>query len=391
MFKDLRRWKIAAATVLLIVIIGASTFFTEKLVAQKAKPQFYVGVEFAYAYDNNTSMESFVGELKGLVDKVKDSTNLFVIGTPDITFNQTALNECCDYIVKAGLSFIVLFTDQTKYSADNNPFVWIQNATQKYGDKFLAVYRFDEPGGNQLDNPPRQMVKSATNITDAATQYNIDYQEHLAAWQQGEKILTADYGLYWFDYKSGFDCILAEFGSNQSRPLAVGLCRGAADAQGKDWGAIVSWTYTQFPYIESGGQLYSDLTLAYNAGAKYAIVFDYPQNGTQYGVLKDEHFNALQNFWNYVKNNPQDHGIDTGKVAYVLPQDYGFGFRRADDNVWGLPQLNNITLSTKILDDSNLLVNKYGLSLDIVYDDPQFNSAVANQYSQLYFWNQTVS
>jgi len=393
--RDLRRWKIATVTIILVVVIVASTFLTTNWVAQKTKPQFYVGVEFAYAYDSTTSIETLVGELKGLADKVKDYTNLFVIGTPDITFNQTALNECCDYITKAGLSFIVLFTDQTKYTKDNNPFTWIQQAPQKYGDKFLAVYRFDEPGGNQLDDGKSQMVSSAENYSDAAATYESRYKAHLVSWQVGEKILTADYGLYWFDYQSGFDCILTEFGSNQSRQLAVGLCRGAAQAQGKDWGAIVTWTYTGAPYIENGSMLSSDLTLAYDAGAKYAVVFDYPGNYSQkgvlqpYGILQPEHFNALQNFWNYVQNNPQKYGSDAGKVAYVLPQDYGFGFRSADDTIWGL--FANATLSSKIWGDVNTLITKYGSTLDIVYYDPEFNSAVTSGHNQLYFWNQTIS
>ena len=385
----MRRWKIATATIILVAVIVTSAFLTANWVAQKTKPKFYVGVEFAYAYDNTTSMESFVEQLRGLVDKVKDYTNLFVIGSPDITFNQTALNESCDYITKAGLNFVVLFTDQTKYTEDNDPFLWIQQAPQKYGDKFLAVYRFDEPGGNQLDHPPTRMVGNAANSTDAASQYLYDYEQHLISWQLGEKILTADYGLYWFDYKSGFDCILTEFGSNQSSQLAVGLCRGAAQAQGKDWGAIVTWTYSSAPYIENGSMLTSDLTLAYNAGAKYAVVFDYPGNYSQYGILQPEHFTALQNFWNYVQNNPQKHGSIKSTVAYILQQNYGFGFRRPDDTIWGL--FSNDSHSAKVWGDVNMLLGKFGSKLDIVYDDPQFNKAIISSYAQLYYWNQTVS
>jgi hypothetical protein len=286
----------------------------------------------------------------------------------------------------------VLFTDQTKYTKDNNPFTWIQQAPQKYGDKFIAVYRFDEPGGNQLDQGKSWMVSKADNLTNAAevaATYVYRYEAHLASWQVGEKILTADYGLYWFDYQSGFDSILTEFGSNQSRQLAVGLCRGAAQAQGKDWGAIVAWTYTGAPYIENGSMLSSDLTLAYDAGAKYAVVFDYPGNGSQYGVLQPEHFNALQNFWNYVQNNPQKHGTEKGTVAYVVPQDYGFGFRQANDTIWGL--FSNAALSAKVWGDIKTLLGRYGPTLDIVYDDPEFNSVVTSGHTQLYFWNQTIS
>ncbi len=64
-----------------------------------------MGVEIAYENAN-------ASDVKVMVDKVKDYTNLIVIGSPEISLNQTALNETCDYISNAGLNFIVLFTKQ---------------------------------------------------------------------------------------------------------------------------------------------------------------------------------------------------------------------------------------------------------------------------------------
>ena len=57
--------------------------------------------------------------VKALVDKVKDYTNLFVIGSVDVTFNRTALDESCDYIVNSGLNFIILFTGINMYNYSN--------------------------------------------------------------------------------------------------------------------------------------------------------------------------------------------------------------------------------------------------------------------------------
>ncbi len=68
-------------------------------------PEFFVGVEFAYGDEN---------DLKDLVDKVKDYTNLFVIGSLDISVNQSLLNATCDYLYAAGLSFIVYFDGFTR-------------------------------------------------------------------------------------------------------------------------------------------------------------------------------------------------------------------------------------------------------------------------------------
>jgi hypothetical protein len=201
-------------------------------------------------------------------------------------------------------------------------------------------------------------------------------------------IFTSDFALYWFDYKAGYDTVFAQFVWNQSRQMAISLCRGAAVAQNKSWGVIITWMYDQLPYIESGPQLYDDMTLAFDEGAKYVVVFDYP-NSTQYGILTDEHFTAMQNFWNYVQSNPQKHGSNSGEVAYVLPRDYGFGFRSYNDNIWGLWSADN--LSSKVWNDANNLISQYDSRLDIVFNDPEYFDAVTSRYNKLFFWNQTVN
>ena len=67
------------------------------------------------------------------------------------------MDESCDYLFSSRLNFIVLFTSFPMYNDSNGwigytIFDWIVDAKQKYGDQFLGIYRFDEPGGNQLDN-----------------------------------------------------------------------------------------------------------------------------------------------------------------------------------------------------------------------------------------------
>jgi len=130
------------------------------------------------------------------------------------------------------------------------------------------------------------------------------------------------------------------------------------------------------------------MELAYRAGAKYIIVFNYPKIGS-YGILTDEHFFALENFWNYAHTHPEEHGIEEGEVAYVLPENYGFGFRDPNDTIWGLWEADE--LSKNIWDDVNNLTNTYSARLDIVYNDPEFNNFVENRYSKLIFWNKTVT
>lgn len=367
-------------TIALISVISVSLFVAIEWFGKDGQsiPEFFVGVDFAYGD---------VSDCKDLVDKVKNYTNLLVIGALEISFNQTWLNETCDYAYDAGLSFIVLFTSTVKY--DYEPYVWTINARQKYGDKFLGIYRFDEPGGNQLDQGPAGLVVEADNYTDAANTYVELLSRHVEFdLYSGSRLFTADYGLYWFDYKAGYNTVLAEFGWNHSRQINVALCRGAARVQNRDWGVMVTWTYNGTPYMESGDELYNDLLLAYHSGAKYVVVFDYPKIAS-YGILTEEHFDALNKFWNYVRSCPENYGIHRGEVAYVLPEDYGFGFRSANDNVWGLWQAN--PLSAMIWDDANNLLDVYGSRLDIVYNDPEFNDAIKSRYDKLVFWNETTA
>ncbi len=364
-----------------MAVILASLFAAVKFISAPAgaeDPDFYVGVEFAYS--------SNVSDLKALVDKVKGYTNLFVIGSIEVTFNETALNEACNYIVGSGLNLIVLFTDTELYSYE--PFVWVDQARQKYGDKFLGVYRYDEPGGNQLDKGPSLLIKEGSSYAEVAASYTDTLKILLSYYlNHTDSVFTADYGLYWFDYKADYRAVFTEFGWNHSRPLHVALCRGAATAFNRDWGAIVTWTYTNGSYIESGDMLYSDLQLAYDAGAKYGVVFDYPKIG-DYGILEEQHCDALKRFWDYIHSNPQNHGVNQAQAAYVLPADYGFGFRSATDKIWGLFDADD--LSAKVWNDTNTLVALYRSHLDIVYDDPATFPAIQNRYDKLYFWNETV-
>jgi hypothetical protein len=362
--------------ILFVSIIAAVEWWLGNV---RASSEFYMGVEFAYS-DN-------VGDLKDLVNKVKDYTNLFVIGAIEITFNQTALNEACDYVVNSGLHLIILFTDSEKYSY--SIFDWMAEAEQKYGDSFLGVYRYDEPGGNQLDNGQSRLIESGKNYTDVAANYTnalnvlIDYYMDYT-----HSVFTADYGLYWFDYEAGYTAVFTEFGWNHSRPTHIALCRGAAEAYNRDWGAIVTWEYTEEPYIEPEEELYEDMILAYKTGAKYVVVFDYPKIG-QYGILTEQHFDVMKDFWTYVHSNPQEHGVIQGEAAYVLPKDYGFGFRNPNDAIWGLWNADN--MSQQVWDGANMLIAQHDSNLDIVYNDPAVMDAVKSRYDKLFFWNETIT
>lgn len=373
---------ILAIAVVLMSVFAVNAFFAHPTVKGR---EFYVGVEYAYADD--------AAQLKALVDKVKDYTNLFVIGSIAISFNRTALDESCDYISRSGLNFIVLFTglDRYNWTRDYNITNWMADAQHKYGDKFLGIYKMDEPGGNQLDQGYSTIIHNATSYADASEKY-VTYLSQMLDYYHPytPRTFTGDYALQWFDYKAGYTAVLGEFVWNESRQRVIAQIRGAATAYQREWGVIVNWKYNTPPYLESGDELYSDLALAYSAGAKYAVVFSYPNTtGNNYGILTEGHFLALQKFWSTLHSDPANFGQNPAQAAYILPKDYGFGFRYASDHIWGL--FPSDSLSAKIYSDVETLADRYGTRFDILYDEPELTAQLLRNYSSVFYSNQSIT
>ena len=78
----------------------------------------------------------------------QDYSNYFLINSYDLSNNETALNEICDYAAEADLHFTVYF-----FSLYNSTWKieWVEAASHRWGEKFLGVYLRDEPGGRQID------------------------------------------------------------------------------------------------------------------------------------------------------------------------------------------------------------------------------------------------
>ena len=77
------------------------------------------------------------------------------------------------------------------------------------------------------------------------------------------------------------------------------------------------------------------MTMAYEAGAKYILVFNYELNGQ--GILTDDQFNAMKQFWDNIHSSAADSWDKSpGQVAMVLPTNYGWGLRNINDKMWGL-------------------------------------------------------
>ncbi|HIJ07835.1 TPA: hypothetical protein HA274_00550 [Candidatus Bathyarchaeota archaeon] len=340
----------------------------------------FVGVDAAYDAPE---------EIKMRVDAMAAFTNVFVIGSTGITFNETKLTDLCQYIYDKGLKFIVYTDDHEPPTLPSRQ--WIENAKIRWSSRFLGLYVYDEVGGKQLDLYEWRIVEKADNNSDARNQFvaHIDSLIQVATSNttanEGIQVFSSDYALYWFDYKAGYDVLFAEFGWNYSRQMNVAFCRGAAEAQKKEWGVMITWTYSVEPYLESGEELFKDMVSAYDNGAKYILIFDTNENYTN-GVLMEEHVQAIKQFTQYAHANPRKFGRVSERTVFVLPKDYGYGFRGPEDKIWGLWE--NDAFSYELSVKLGVFLEEYGNKLDVIYDDDVDYDRLG--YDKVIFWNGTT-
>jgi hypothetical protein len=373
--------------VLLILLMILPLFLnlnsSVKAGATQTSPSLYFGVDVAYG----GSIEA----TEQLIDKVSSYTNFFVIGCSG-GYNETRLTIISQYVYSKGLAFIV-YSDDQRYPSRQ----WLETANSTWGNSFLGIYFYDEPGGRQLDQVT-PTVRAAKNYSDAADQYVSIYSRwlhggsnsifHRFAYPTEYKLFTSDYALYWYDYEAGYDTIFAEFTMGYDRQLNIDMCRGAATVQGKDWGVMITWESLQAPYMENGTDLYNDMVLAYENGAKYIIVYDSNGNWTQ-NILTQSisqgqggQLDAMEQFWQYVQANPRTISPVSDRTAYVLPEDYAYGFRGPQDKIWGIWQADNFTWD--LSNSLGAFLEKYGENLDIVYPSETLQSV---GYKNITYWN----
>ena len=402
--------KLFTVIVVCLLLIASTAFFVSlvhETENQKTDADCRVGVAFC----GNTTAEA-----KLLIDRVKDYTNLFVLQSGPVSENETATNEICDYAVDAGLDLIVFFGDldpqtlQMKNELLNKDFrwrvSWLTTAKQRWGDKILGIYYYDEPGGKWLDYDRwSTLIERAFNVTDyreaiANATYDAVAEVYINADESDEgyrlieensfMLFSSDYVLYWFDYLMGYDVMLAQVGWNQTLEQDIALIRGAATVQNKSWGTIITWKYDHPPYLDTAENIYDQMVTSYLTGANYVVFFNYPTypETNLYGAMNDAHFDALENFWNNVVTNSEVvHGSAKAEAVLVLPQNYGWGMRTLDDKIWAFwePDEKTDQIWTTLCE----LLDQYGTSLDIVYDDPNFPPA--DYYQKIYYWNQTIT
>ncbi len=375
--------------VFVVVILLLSLFIGLTLQSRASKPGLFVGVDVGFGDEE---------EVYRTADEVTGYANLIVIGSLAVTSDNEKLIRVCDYLYARGFYFIVYagFSMEGLFPPVGPDSLFFKENQRRWGNKLLGAYIFDEPGGNQLDNKSHRVVENANNITDAAEHYVITLGS-LATLYHGPAyygtnlgMYTSDYALYWYDYLAGYDVVLGQFVGNQSRQVAVSMTRGGATIHEKDWGVMITWKYQQPPYVEEPEQLYDDMVLAYENGANYIVVFNSPdvnEPTTTYGILTKDHFDAIRRFWDYSISHPRSMAYHA-QTAYVLPSDYGYGFRGPSDNIWGLWPANE--LSAQVWADAVALLDEYNMNLDFVYQTRIDSVPATLEYDTLVFWNGTI-
>ncbi|MCL2686554.1 MAG: hypothetical protein FWE73_09240 [Candidatus Bathyarchaeota archaeon] len=396
--------------ILILVLLISSTvllvFYTQSSNQTIVKEPVYFGIAFC---------GETVEQAKILIDKTKTYTNLFILnaGQNRLCTNQTAVMEILDYATDADLDIIVNLGSHNRETWQQRLKI-LNEAKDAYGTKFLGVYYDDEPGGMMIDwnweeelktnihafgtftAQIREKLQSIKESNDFPDNYSLEAQwfswilqanpGHTNLKASNITTFTSDYTLYWFNYLGGYSVMLAQLGWNNSVNQHLSMVRGAANLQDKDWGTIITWKYREPPYIDSADNIYDQLVASYDAGAKYITIFNWPyyDPDNPYGILTQEHFEAMERFWNQVVTKRAPTSAQA-QVALVLPKDYGAALRDNDEKIWGIWQPDDKT--ALIHENLDKLLAEYGLGLDIVYDDPAYSKEC---YNKLYYWNQTL-
>jgi hypothetical protein len=133
-------------SVLLLVALSVVLLYARTPVESTTTQKPYVGV----AFGGDT-----VEQAKALIDRTRNYTNLFILQSGPISYNETATTEICDYATAADQSIIVYFGDLAPNILAKKGLswrtTWVTNAKTAYGSQFLGVYYYDEPGGIYLD------------------------------------------------------------------------------------------------------------------------------------------------------------------------------------------------------------------------------------------------
>jgi hypothetical protein len=273
--------------------------------------------------------------------------------------------------------------------------ILLDQPTAQGSDSYMSEAKFYPNGTIQVIKPAPngftyksyqelQNIKPFKTIEDTAQQFLARDKANIDALKvNGTKVFTSDYTLYWFDNLAGYDVVLGQVGWNLTLNQQIGLMRGAATVQNKEWGIVITWKYQQPPYLANGTEILNQLRTAYECGAKYLVFFDYyfEEDNNPYGTMTEEHFQALQTFWTDVIQNPKDtwNSVKADSVL-VLPQNYGWGTRAPWDKIWGIFVADEKT--QQIWDFMQNKLQEHDYNIDIVVKDSRY--PLPEQYQNVY-------
>jgi len=237
------------AVLLLILVLVITFSLVVLLLKQPAnKPSVFAGVDIGYGDE---------AEAIKIVNAVSGYVNLIVLGSLEVTKDTEKLMRVCDYMYQKGLYFMVYvgFGHESNMPPEGPNAQFFTTARERWGEKLLGAYIFDELGGKQLDGPDR-LIGVADNYSDAASLYvhhMYTFVGNVTAFYSPANVTlyTSDYALIWYDYASGYDVVFGEFVENKSRQLAIALSRGAAKTLDKDWGIIITYSEQNHPTLRT--------------------------------------------------------------------------------------------------------------------------------------------
>jgi hypothetical protein len=248
----------------------------------------------------------------------------------------------------------------------------INNEASFYPNGTVDVVKAAPNGFSYQSYQQLQAIRPFKNNNETAQRFINRDKNNINFLNNNTTVFTSDYGLYWFDYQSGYDVVLGQIGWNLSLNQQIAQIRGAAQMQNKAWGAVITWKYQQPPYLDNGTEILTQMRIAYECGAKYIVLFDYYEaDNNPYGTMQPEHFQALKSFWSDVVKNPEEiQGLVKSDSVLILPHNYGWGTRWKEDKVWGIFKADNQT--TQIWNLMQTTLQKHGLKTDIVFADANF-------------------
>ncbi len=103
---------------------------------------------------------------------------------------------------------------------------------------------------------------------------------------------------------------------------------------------------------------------SYHNGAKYIVIFDSNRGYTE-SILTQQHYDAMQQFWQYIQDHPRDASPVSSRVACVLPEGFGSAFREISDRIWGVWEIDEAAAEVRL--QVNKTLQQYGNNVDFIY------------------------